>query len=106
MYAIRSYYGFNQLLNRMGKNLCVCGACHSADMHTGAFTYTIAIETPASMNGMPEGCGEVIVPASTWAKFTSRGPLFPNYQDMIKRIYSEWFPASGKEHAGTSYNFV
>ncbi len=93
---------FNQLLNRMGKNLCVCGVCHSADMKTGAFTYTIAIETPASMNGMPEGCGEVIVPASTWAKFTSRGPLFPNYQDMIKRIYSEWFPASGKEHAGTA----
>lgn len=93
---------FNLLFNRAGKNLRVCGVCHAADMKTGAFTYSIAIETPASMNGMPDGCGDFTVPASTWAKFTSRGPLFPNYQDMIKRIYSEWFPASGKEHAGTA----
>lgn len=93
---------FNQLFNRMGKNLRVCGVCHTCDDATGAFTYSIAIETPPSMNGMPEGCSEIVIPPSTWAKFTSRGPLFPNYQDMIKRIYSEWFPASGKEHAGTA----
>jgi AraC-like DNA-binding protein len=39
--------------------------------------------------------------ASTWAKFTSRGPLSKNFQDVIRRIYSEWFPGSGREHAGT-----
>ncbi len=92
---------FNLLLNRMGSNLRVCGVCHTCDPQ-GRFKYSIAIETPPSMNGMPEGCEDLVVPASTWAKFTSRGPLFPNYQDMIKRIYSEWFPASGKEHAGTA----
>jgi len=40
-------------------------------------------------------------PASTWAKFTSRGPLRPKFQETIKRIWSEWFPNSGREHAGT-----
>jgi len=93
---------WNQLFNRRGKNLGVCGVCHAADMKTGEFTYSIAIETHESMDGMPEGCESFAVPPSTWAKFASRGPLFPNYQDMIKRIYSEWFPASGKEHAGTA----
>jgi AraC family transcriptional regulator len=36
------------------------------------------------------------------AKVTSRGPLRANFQDTIKRIYSEWFPSSGREHAGTA----
>ncbi len=29
-----------------GSKLGICGVCHSFDMKTGLFTYTIAIETP------------------------------------------------------------
>lgn len=85
-----------------GSRLGVVGVCHSADPKTCDFIYSIAIETPAETSGLPDGLEPVEVPASTWAKFTSRGPLAPNFQDTIKRIYSEWFPASGREHAGTA----
>jgi AraC family transcriptional regulator len=85
-----------------GSKLGVIGVCHSFDMQKGTFSYSIAIETPADLSGLPEGCEAIEIPASTWAKFTSRGPLRPNFQDTIKRIFSEWFPASGREHAGTA----
>ena len=75
-----------------GSKLSVLGVCHSFDMKQGTFSYSIAIQTPADRSGLPDGCEDIEVPASTWAKFTSRGPLRPNFQDTIKRIFSEWFP--------------
>lgn len=85
-----------------GTKLGVVGVCYDFNMETGRFSYAIAIETPADRKGLPEGCEDLEIPASTWAKFTSRGPLRPNFQEMIKRIFSEWFPTSGREHAGTA----
>ena len=79
----------------------MCGVCHSCDDASGEFTYSVAIETAASLDQLPKGCVELFVPASTWAKFTSRGPLSASFQPLIKRIYAEWLPASGREHAGT-----
>jgi AraC family transcriptional regulator len=79
----------------------VCGLCHSCDDERGDFTYSIAVEEPRDGQALPAAWDRIDVPASTWAKFTSRGPLSKNFQDVIKRIYSEWFPASGREHAGT-----
>jgi AraC family transcriptional regulator len=38
--------------------------------------------------------------AGTWAIFESRGPLPKSIQNTIKRIYGDWFPTSGYEHAG------
>ncbi len=84
------------------KRLCVCGVCRDFDMDRGEFTYSIAVDRPADMAGMPEGSEVFTVPASTWAKFTSRGPLRPNLQEMVKRIFGEWLPASDWEHAGTA----
>jgi AraC family transcriptional regulator len=84
---------------RMG----VCGVCRDFDMTKGEFTYSIAVDAPADMSGMPAGSERFVVPASTWGKFTSRGPLRPNFQATIKRIFSEWMPAApGWEHAGTA----
>jgi AraC family transcriptional regulator len=88
--------------------LGVCGVCHTFNMATGSFKYSIAVDAPASMDapagmdGMPAGSERFTVPASTWGKFTSRGPMKPNYQDMIKRIFSEWMPASEWEHSGSA----
>jgi len=84
------------------KRLGVCGVSRDFDMAAGAFTYSIAVNTPFTMEGMPEGSELFAVPASTWGKFTSRGPLRPNLQDTIKRVFSEWLPASDWEHAGTA----
>jgi AraC family transcriptional regulator len=83
---------------RMG----VCGLCRDFDMASGTFVYSIAIDEPESMEGMPAGSELIDVPASTWGKFTSRGPLRPNIQDTIKRAFGEWLPASDWEHAGTA----
>mgnify|MGYP001806622024 FL=1 len=84
-----------------GSKLGVVGVCFDFNMKTEDFSYAIAIEKPADREGLPEGCVDIEVPEATWAMFTSRGPLKDNFQNMIRRIYSEWFPASGREHAGT-----
>jgi AraC family transcriptional regulator len=80
----------------------VCGVCRDFDMASGTFVYSIGIDEPESMEGMPAGSEFIGVPASTWGKFTSRGPLRPNIQDTIKRVFGEWLPASDWEHAGTA----
>ena len=82
------------------KRLGVCGVCRDFDMAKGEFTYSIAVDDPAGMEGMPEGSERFEVPAATWGKFTSRGPLRPNYQETIKRVFGEWLPASDWEHSG------
>ncbi len=84
------------------KGLGVCAVCRDFDMQGGTFTYSISIDDPGSLSGLPEGSERFSVPASTWGKFTSRGPLRPNFQDTIKRIYSEWLPASEWEHSGSA----
>jgi AraC family transcriptional regulator len=84
------------------KRMGVCGVCRNFDMAAGEFIYSIAIDEPASMELMPAGSERFEVPASTWGKFTSRGPLRPNYKDTINRIFAEWMPASDWEHAGSA----
>jgi AraC family transcriptional regulator len=83
-------------------SLGVLGVCHDFDKKTGDFTYSIAVEATLADSPLPPGVETFTVPASTWGKFTSRGPIRPNFQDTIKRIFGEWFPASGWEHAGTA----
>jgi AraC family transcriptional regulator len=84
------------------KRVGVCGVCRDFDMASGVFTYSIAIDEPESMEGMPAGSEKFSVPASTWGKFTSRGPMKGNFQDTIKRAFGEWMPASDWEHAGSA----
>ena len=82
--------------------LGVCGVSRDFDMAAGLFTYSIAINKPSTMADMPDGSEAFDVPASTWAKFTSRRPLRPNLQDTIRRVFGEWLPVSDWEHAGTA----
>jgi AraC family transcriptional regulator len=84
------------------RRMCVCGVCRDFDLASGTFTYSIAIDRPAAMDGLPAGCEAFTVPASTWAKFVSRGPIMPNFQETMKRVFGEWLPASDWEHAGTA----
>ncbi len=87
----------------VGENgLGVVGVCRDFDMASGEFTYGIAIEEPSEMKDMPKGTELFPVPASNWAKFTNYGPVRPNFQTLIKRIFSEWLPTSDWEHAGTA----
>jgi AraC family transcriptional regulator len=81
----------------------IMGVCvNDFDAKTNLFTYLVGIEPPAdpaARKALPKGCAELTVPAGTWAVFGSRGPMPGAIQEVWKRIYSEWFPASGYEHA-------
>ncbi len=73
------------------------GLC--ADMYNDGFDYWIG---SISEEQCPEGMEEKKIPASTWAVFEVIGPLrpLPNLmQDIWGRIYSEWLPNSGYQHA-------
>jgi AraC family transcriptional regulator len=83
----------------IGKN--VLGIC--MDMQTGSdkFNYMIGVQVNDAAAGIAEGFAVRQIPASTWAIFTSVGPMPGAIQDVFSRIYSEWFPSTGYEHAGT-----
>jgi AraC family transcriptional regulator len=84
--------------------LGIMGICaNDFDEKTRTFTYLVGIERPvddASRAALPEGCVDIVAPAATWAVFPSHGPMPNAIQDVWKRIYAEWYPSSGYEHAG------
>ena len=47
----------------------------------------------------PENLIKLEIPAQTWAIFEITGPLPTAMKDIWGRIFSEWFPATGYEHA-------
>ena len=83
--------------------MAIMGICvNDFDEKKQTFTYLIGIERPATdtaRKALPAGCVDLQVPDGTWAVFSSRGALPDAIQGVWKRIYSEWFPASGYEHA-------
>lgn len=72
----------------------ILGVC--ADMYDGGFDYWIAAATTSPC---PSDLEEKEIPALTWAVFEAKGPMPGSIQEVWKRIFSEWFPNSGYEHA-------
>ncbi|MFD2445396.1 effector binding domain-containing protein [Bacillus sp. CGMCC 1.16607] len=60
--------------------------------------YWIATEYEGEV---PEGLLQLNIPASKWAVFEVHGPMPDAMPKVWKQIFSEWFPSSGYEHAGT-----
>jgi AraC family transcriptional regulator len=61
------------------------------------FTYAIGVEKPMGKTAPVEF--EVIhVPSANWAVFESIGPMPKAMQDVLVRIFQEWFPSTGYEH--------
>lgn len=75
----------------------VMGIC--ANFRDAEFDYFIASATDKDI---PEGMDELKVAAGLWVVFECVGPMPDAIQAVWKRIYSEWFPSSGYEHAGTA----
>lgn len=73
----------------------VLGIC--ADYRDEKIDYYIA---SSSDSKVPGGMDELIVPAGLWVVFECVGPMPAAIQEVWKRIYTEWFPSSGYEHAG------
>jgi AraC family transcriptional regulator len=82
-----------------GSSIGVAGVCAEFDTAKGEFSYFIAVETPADRSTLPAGCRDIPVPAATWGVFESRGPKPEAIQGVTQRIFNEWFPSSGWEHA-------
>jgi AraC family transcriptional regulator len=80
----------------------VLGVCYDYQPQDNSFAYMIAIETPAAgAAGLPAACQTTVIPAATYAVFESRGAMPLAIQAVWKAAYSDWFPSSGYEHAGT-----
>jgi AraC family transcriptional regulator len=70
-----------------------------ADEKMEKYTYTIGVEKPDT--GAPAGFDVIRIPASTWAVFEAIGPFPQTIHDLEDKIFIEWFPSTGYEHAGT-----
>jgi len=90
--------GFYESLAKQMGELGVLGVCMEYDDKENMLAYMIAIEKPEGEMGID--VVEKEIPAATWAVFDSIGPMPDAIQEVWKRIYSEWFPSTGYEHAG------
>lgn len=87
-----SYNELKQLAD--GEPGGVIGVC--ADMYDNGFDYWIAA---ATNKPCPAHLCALRIPAATWAIFEVVGPLPGAVQDFWARIYGEWLPTCGYEHA-------
>lgn len=73
------------------------GICMDFEHDKEQFSYMIAIEDVNDSKDF--GFEKREIPAATWAIFTSVGPMPHAIQKVWERIFQEWFPATGFEHA-------
>lgn len=89
--------GLCEKLYELAGKLGVLGVCMDFEQEKEEFTYVIAVEKPQI-----EVSGDFIekeIPAATWAIFEAVGPIPGAIQETWQRIFSEWFPETGYEHA-------
>ncbi|WP_407270207.1 effector binding domain-containing protein [Radiobacillus sp. PE A8.2] len=89
-----------ELIESHAGDLGMLGACLEYESEADAFIYFIGVEK--GFAEVPEQLEENQIPASTWAVFEVVGPMPEAIQETTKRIFSEWFPATGFVHAGTA----
>ncbi|BDI29497.1 AraC family transcriptional regulator [Capsulimonas corticalis] len=75
----------------------ILGVCTEFQYDQQEFTYLIAVEAGAAPP--PDGCVVKEIPAATWAVFESVGAMPDAIQKVWGRIFSEFFPSTGFEHA-------
>jgi len=84
-----------EVLSKHCGEMGMLGVCMDHVDHE--ITYMIAIEKPKGNLSLE--FEETRIPASTWAVFKSVGPMPGAIQAVVKKIFSEWFPSTGYEHA-------
>ncbi|KPU43293.1 transposon Tn10 TetD protein [Oxobacter pfennigii] len=73
------------------------GICMDFEENMEQFSYMVAVEHTDNPGSASFEIREI--PAASWAIFTSTGPMPGAIQDVWARIFQEWFPATGFEHA-------
>jgi AraC family transcriptional regulator len=85
--------------NKAGLQEKVCGMlgiCAQAEENAKEWKYGIGCERKY-VKEVPEGFEIIEIPANTWAIFTCIGSMPDAIQNMWKRVYGEWLPASNYE---------
>ncbi|WP_248735649.1 AraC family transcriptional regulator [Neobacillus rhizosphaerae] len=93
--------GTNDLLFKLnnGQIKGVVGVCvDKRDQGSQLMDYWIAAENDGDA---PDGLLQLEIPASKWGVFEVHGPMPDAIQQAWKQIFSEWFPSSHYQHAGT-----
>lgn len=85
---------YQWVCSKVGK-LGVLGICK--DFAKDEFNYMIGVEEIEDK--LPKGYVSAIIPAATWAVFESVGALPEAIQDLNRRIFTEWLPSTGYQHA-------
>ncbi|WP_172197307.1 AraC family transcriptional regulator [Saccharibacillus qingshengii] len=86
------------------------GACIMLPDKPEHFLYVIGVEV-ADFEGVPEHLHKAVIPASTYAVFTSpaadraNGAFSDAIQGMTTYVYNEWFPSSGYIYAKGGVDF-
>ena len=75
----------------------ILGICMDMEPEKEQLTYMIAVKGGVGYTGQEYTVREI--PASSWAVFTSIGSIPDAIQKVWERIFQEWFPATGYEHA-------
>jgi AraC family transcriptional regulator len=78
-----------------GKGLL--GICMDMEYEKEQMSYMIAVENNGRITDSSLTTRKI--PAATWAVFTSVGPMPGAIQKVWERIFQEWLPATGYEHA-------
>lgn len=88
--------GLNKQICTLAGTEELLGICMEFDHPNEEFTYFIGAKSDKTHDSF-----EVKeIPSGTWAVFESVGPMPAAIQSVWQRIYSEWFPSTGYEHAG------
>lgn len=89
--------GKYEVLEKNQGKLGVMGICTNFNMENDEFDYVIAVEGN-TLKGIDD-YSVVEVPRNSFAVFESLGPIPGAIQDVTRRIFAEWFPATKYEHA-------
>ncbi len=82
---------------RLEEKVCgMMGICSVAKADTGDYMYGIGCERKY-VKEIPEGFEILEIPAYTWAIFSCKGAMPEAIQELWKRVYAEWLPASNYE---------
>lgn len=87
---------YEWISSKAGK-LGVLGICKDFGKYKDEFNYMIGVEE--FKGSFPKEYVTATIPAATWAVFESVGALPEASHDLTRRIFSEWMPSTGYQHA-------
>ncbi|USB33069.1 AraC family transcriptional regulator [Paenibacillus sp. YPG26] len=90
--------GTSDRLFSIAEDKALRGICLDMQQEQELFNYMIGARVSPG-TPLEEGFTVRTIPASTWAVFTSVGPMPGAIEDVWIRVFQDWFPSTGYEHA-------